>query len=198
MTAGSIQAAILAGGQSRRMGHDKSFLDLNGKPLIQHVIDPLRSLGLDIMLITNTPALYAHLDLPMFTDELPNNGSLGGLYTALVKATAPHVLCVACDMPFLNSALLHWLIALRADYDAVIPVTNATAHNLHAVYARSCLPTILRQIEQHNLRITDFYQSLTVRYVSESELRLYDPDLRSLMNLNTPADVQQAVSGTPE
>ena len=89
MTACSIQAAILAGGQSRRMGHDKSFLDLNGKPLIQNVIDPLRSLGLDIMLITNTPTLYAHLDLPMFTDELPNNGSLGGLYTALAKATAP-------------------------------------------------------------------------------------------------------------
>ncbi len=180
------------------MGHDKSFLDLNGKPLIQHVIDPLRSLGLEIMLITNTPTLYAHLDLPMFTDELPNNGSLGGLYTALAKATAPHVLCVACDMPFLNPALLHWLMGLRADYEAVIPVTNATAHNLHAIYARSCLPTILRQIEQHNLRITDFYQSLNVRYVSESELRVYDPDLRSLMNLNTPADVQQAVSGKPE
>lgn len=146
-TSTNIQAAILAGGRSRRMGQDKSFLDLDGKPMIQHVIDQLRKLDLDVMLITNAPSDYAVFGIPMFGDELPGNGSLGGLYTALVKAEAAHVLCVACDMPFLNTSLLDWLVSLRHGYDAVVPRTGEITHSLHAVYAQSCHPLILRQLE---------------------------------------------------
>ncbi|MBE2271645.1 MAG: molybdenum cofactor guanylyltransferase [Anaerolinea sp.] len=191
----TLQAAILAGGRSRRMGQDKSFLVLDGKPMIQHVIDQLRKLDLDVMLITNAPSDYAVFGVPMFSDELPGSGSLGGLYTALVKAEAAHVLCVACDMPYLNTTLLEWLVSQRHGYDAVVPRTGDTTHSLHAVYAQSCRPLILEQLEQRNLRISDCLAALKVRYVAEDELRAYDPELRSLLNLNTPDDVSRARSG---
>lgn len=190
VAANQAQIAILAGGQSRRMGQDKSFVQLNGKSMIQHVIDNLRQLNLDIMIITNTPTKYAQFGLPLFADEIPGSGSLGGLYTALLQATSDYVLCVACDMPFLNTDLLDYFIRLRAGYDAVIPITDGTAHNLHAIYARRCHSIIRKQIDQGNLRISDFYQPLNVCYVFEPELRIFDSELKSLANLNTLDDLQ--------
>ncbi len=183
------QIAILAGGQSRRMGQDKSFVMLNGKPLIQHVIDRLQPLKLDIMLVTNSQTKYAHLGLPMFTDISPGCGSLGGIYTALKRSTTAYVLCVACDMPLLNPDLLRYQIELSPNFDAVIPRVDNQAHNLHAVYARSCHTHIHHQIKIGDLRISNFYQNLRVRYVAETELQLFDRDFLSLANLNTPDDV---------
>ena len=86
----SFSLAIIAGGQSRRMGRDKAFVELGGKPLIEHVIQRSADLGqAETIIITNKPAQYAHLGLPMYRDVLPDKGSLGGIYTALVKAKAP-------------------------------------------------------------------------------------------------------------
>lgn len=189
MAANQIEIAILAGGQSRRMGQDKSFLMFKEKPLIEHVVDRLQTLNLDIMIITNSPTKYAHLELSIFTDEIPGCGSLGGIYTALRRSTSKYVLCVACDMPFLNSALLRYQIELCDNFDVVIPKMDGKAHNLHAIYARDCHPHIRQQIETGNFRISDFYQELRVRYVDDAELQVFDRSSLSLTNLNTPDDV---------
>jgi molybdopterin-guanine dinucleotide biosynthesis protein A len=106
--ANDITVAILAGGLSRRMGTNKSFVSLAGKPLIQHVIERVSALRLPVMLITNTPEQYAHFDLPMYGDVYPQCGSLGGLYTPLHSSLTDYTLCVACDTPFLNVDLLRY------------------------------------------------------------------------------------------
>ncbi|MFQ3568760.1 MAG: molybdenum cofactor guanylyltransferase, partial [Aggregatilineales bacterium] len=108
--------AIVAGGKSTRMGRDKSFVPLNGRPLIEHVLERTRDLGqAETILIVNQPALYAHLGLPMFADLLPDKGSLGGIYTAIHHSGTPYTLCVACDMPFLNARLLRYQVSLAPD-----------------------------------------------------------------------------------
>ena len=102
-----LSLAIIAGGQSRRMGRDKAFVELGGQTLIERVIQRSAELGqAETILITNKPADYAHLGLPMFRDALPDKGSLGGIYTALLRAQSPAVLVLACDMPFVNADLL--------------------------------------------------------------------------------------------
>lgn len=189
----NLQAAILAGGASRRMGRDKSFVLINNRPMIEHVIEHLSALELATMIITNTPDKYRAFGLPCYTDAIPGSGSLGGLYTALLNSVADYVLCVACDMPFLNAELLRYLIDLRDGYDVVVPMAEGHAHSLHAVYARRCLPAIRAQIETNNLRIVELYRTQHVRYVAEDKLRQFDPVLRSLRNLNTLADVTQAL-----
>src|SRR5213076_662339 len=113
---------ILAGGQSRRMGANKALLRLDsaGPRIIERVLAAAQPLG-PALLVTNTPADYAFLGLPMVPDARPGTGALGGLYSGLAAATAPYNLVVACDMPFLQPALLAYLAAQPRDYDVLIP-----------------------------------------------------------------------------
>lgn len=186
--------AIIAGGQSRRMGRDKAFVDLGGIPLIERVIQRSASLGqAEIILITNKPADYAHLGLPMFRDALPDKGSLGGIYTALMRAASECVLVLACDMPFVNADLLRLMIArLDADTDIVVPRVDGYPQALHAIYRKTCIPPIRTQLEANRLKIIRFYDQMRVRYLDEADYAAFDADGRSFANLNTPAELAQA------
>src|SRR5713226_3707890 len=95
-----LTVAILAGGRSSRMGTDKSFVRVLGRPLIEDILAQVTGLGTETLIVTNRPDDYAYLRVPLFTDVLPDKGALGGLYSALHSATQRHVLCIACDMPF--------------------------------------------------------------------------------------------------
>lgn len=184
-----MQIAILAGGQSRRMGTDKSLVLLDGKPLIQHVIERVSLLKYPVMLIANAVDRYQQFGLPVIPDVIPGAGSLGGIYTAVSHGEAEWTLCVACDMPFLNPALLRFLIDQRPAYDAVVPFAHGTAHGLHAVYMSSCLPIIRTQIEKGDLKIQGVFPHVHTHFVGEETLRSFDPELRSLVNLNTPIEL---------
>lgn len=184
-----VTVAILAGGLSRRMGTNKSFLSLAGKPLIEHVIERISALRLPAILITNTPEQYAHFELPMYGDVYPQCGSLGGLYTALHYGPADYTLCVACDMPFLNVDLLRYMLDLRSGIDGVVPYIAGNYESLHAIYRQTCLPAIRDQIERKQFRISDIYPQLQVRRITEVEIDRFDPDQSSFVNLNTPDDV---------
>lgn len=182
--------AILAGGQSRRMGVDKSFVLLNGKPLLQHVIDRARTLDQPMILIANAVERFQVFGLPVYPDVIPGSGSLGGLYTALTHSTTPYTLCLACDMPRIEPALLRHLLTLtESGADAIIPRANGVMQGLHAVYHQRCLPVIAEQIAQDDLRVGTLSALVTTRFVDAAELRPFDPHGRSFINLNTPAEV---------
>ena len=189
-----LTLAIIAGGQSRRMGRDKAFVELAGKPLIQHVIDNSAELGQsETLLITNRPADYDHLGLPMHRDALPDKGSLGGIYTALLKSKSEFTLVLACDMPFVNRVLLRFMIALiNDDIDIVVPRVAGYPQGLHAIYRKTCIAPIRDQLAANRLKIIRFYDQMRVRYIDEPEYAPYDPDGRCFTNLNTPAELAEA------
>ncbi len=116
-----VSGIILAGGKSRRMGRDKAFLDFDGKPLIAHVIERVRALCSDVFIVANDAAAFAHFDTRVVSDVYPGKGSLGGIFSGLQAAREEYALAVACDMPFLNDALLCYLISLVPQFDVVIP-----------------------------------------------------------------------------
>ena len=190
---------ILAGGQSRRMGRNKALLRLaaDRPTLIEEVVATVAPLG-PILLVTNTPDTYAFLDLPMVPDARPGAGALGGLYSGLEAATAPFNLVVACDMPFLQPALLRALADQPRDYDVLIPrwqeagQTKPQLETLHAIYSRACLPAIAAHLDAGDLRLISFFPDVRVRYVDEPELRQSDPTLQSFRNLNTPDELAEA------
>jgi molybdopterin-guanine dinucleotide biosynthesis protein A len=186
-----VTIAILAGGQSRRMGTDKSFVLLDGKPLIQHVIDRASQLETPLILIANDVERYQQLGLTVYPDVIPGAGSLGGLYTALSHSKSDYTLCLACDMPQVNPALLHHLITLKDSYDAIVPRVNGVAQSLHAIYHQRCLPIIHEHIQQGKLKISRVIDVLNTRFVDDAELRQFDPDGTSFMNLNTQDELEQ-------
>ena len=116
------------------MGRDKSFVLLNGRPMIEVIIEKVAGLGDETILITNKPDEYAHLGLPMFGDVYDDHGSLGGIYTAVYYASHPHALIVACDMPWLNRYLLQYMVNLKDEADIVVPRWEKFPEPLHAIY----------------------------------------------------------------
>ena len=184
-----ISVAVLAGGASRRMGTNKSLVDLAGKPLIQHTLDCVRRLNTPVFLVTNRPDQYRRFQVPMVPDVVPGKGSLGGIYSALMNSTTAFTLCVACDMPFLNLDLLNYLVSLRTGFDAVVPMIDGQPQGLHAVYHRRCADLMLELMQRNELRISGLFDHLRVRLVGESAIQTIDPELRSFTNLNTPEEL---------
>ncbi len=187
-----LTVALIAGGQSSRMGTDKAFVRVTARPLIEDILAQVNELGAETIIITNRPDNYRYLGLPLFGDVLPDLGALGGLYTALHSATQPHVLGLACDMPFIARPLLDYLIALRADADVVIPRLNGEAEPFRAVYARACLGPIRAALDAHRRRVISFFPEVRVRFVDESEVDRFDPAHRTFFNINTPEDLETA------
>ena len=96
-----ITGVVLAGGKSSRMGQNKALMSLGGKRLVDRVVEVMRSVFDDLLMVTNTPDVYADLGMPMVQDVWPEKGSLGGVYSAIYHVATPYCLVVACDMPFL-------------------------------------------------------------------------------------------------
>ena len=187
-----LTVAIQAGGQSSRMGTDKSFVLFEGRPMIEVVRERVQGLGNELILITNKPDAYRHLGLPMFGDVYPDHGPLGGIYTAVYHAAHPHVLIVACDMPWLNRDLLTYMIGLRQTADIVVPRWEKYPEPLHAIYSKACLPAIQEKLEAKQLKITRFFGQVDVRFVEREEIRRFDEDGRSFANINSPQDLKEA------
>jgi molybdopterin-guanine dinucleotide biosynthesis protein A len=191
-----VGAAILAGGESRRMGQNKALLRLNpdGPTLIETVVARLAEAGYQPpLLIANSPADYAFLGLPTFPDSIQGKGALGGILTALQCSPQERVLVVACDMPALNPALLRYMSMQPEGYDAYVPAWMSQSGErqvepLHAVYAKSCIAEIEDRIREGRLKLSELLDALNVLYLPEAEMREYDPDLRSFSNINTPEE----------
>ena len=178
---------LLAGGKSSRMGTNKALLRFaSGETVIERIVSRLRPLCSEVLLITNTPAEYAFLGLPMHADAYPGASSLGGIATGLVHAARERAVVLSCDLPLVNPHLLAHLLALPFDYDLLMPFIAGRQQPLHAIYARTCLPAIQAQIAAGDLKIIRLMDTLNARIVTDADL---DPAwLPSFRNMNTPED----------
>lgn len=190
MAGDDLTAAVLVGGRSRRMGENKALIrfDPGGPTVIESVVRKLRAITGDIVLVGSDPAPYSFLGLPIASDLTPGIGALGGIHAAITAATSPHILIVACDMPFLNAELLRYMAGRPRDYDALVPMLDRP-QPLHTVYARSCLPYIEQSIAAGNHRATGWFAEANVHTIDRDTIRRHDPDLLSCFNMNTPQDL---------
>ncbi|MCS7050494.1 MAG: molybdenum cofactor guanylyltransferase, partial [Thermomicrobium sp.] len=108
----STSVAILAGGQSRRMGRDKALLDFHGEPLLGRVLRRVRPLTDDLFIVASDRPAYLQFGVPVVPDRIPDAGPLGGIYSALLSARHEYCLVLSCDLPFVDPLLLQGLLAL--------------------------------------------------------------------------------------
>ncbi len=193
-----VSAAVLAGGESRRFGTDKALVPLPGgtTPMLGVIVHALRQVSPDVSIIAPENREYAQFGVPVVSETHPGQGPLGAVEMALRRATHDTCIVVACDLPFLSPVLLRWMVEMDFSEDALVPVVAATAHAgstgpsfrpqpLHAIYRRSCLDQTRRLLDAGERRLGRLLDLVDVRYLDDAEIRPFDPDLRSFINLNS-------------
>lgn len=183
---------ILAGGQSSRMGTNKAFLEFEGQPLVARLAERFQRWFRQTAIVTNTPDAFAFLNLPMAGDRVPGLGPLSGLEAGLKLSAYEHAFFCAVDMPFVSEGLVRFMVREAPGHDIVVPWLDGEYEPMHAVYARSCLPAISRNIDARRLRLISIFEGTALRPVTRAEVEAFgDPD-RLFFNCNTPADLEQA------
>jgi molybdopterin-guanine dinucleotide biosynthesis protein A len=192
MTTVAATGVVLAGGASRRMGRDKAALLLDGKPLLARVVRRLRVALPEVIVVGPPERADLVPGTRIIPDTWPGRGPLGGIATALQVVSTPFAFVAACDMPFLEPALIRYLLTLAPGYDAVVPRAERGTEQLHAIYARTCLPAATAMLAAGDLAVARLYAAIRVRLVPPNEWSPYDPAGLALTNINTPEDWVQA------
>ncbi len=188
-----VSAVILAGGQSRRLGKDKTALRIGGQTLLARTVDLMGSFCREVIIVTSTSQTHAHAGARVVSDIFAGKGVLGAIYSGLAVSCSQRIVVVGADMPFLSRPLLTHLVCVAADYAVVAPVLAGQVEPLHAVYGDACLPAMRRQLLGAAApRIISFFPDVRVLEVEENDLRAIDPQLLSFFNINTPADLERA------
>ena len=189
----AITGVIQAGGKSTRMGGEpKALMELGGRPIVARVLDVVRQVAERVLLVTNTPDLYAFLGLPMVPDVFPEGGSLGGIYSGLRAAPGDAAFTVACDMPFLSEPVARLVLARAGEADVVAPRIGEQWETLHACYGKACLAPMERRLREGRLRITGFFEEVRVLAITEAEVAAVGDPARVFMNVNTPDELARA------
>ena len=195
-----IAGAILAGGQSSRMGANKAVMDFAGEPLLQRVFRRLVA-GLGAtngeMIVIGPKTLkpvvpQAHI----IGDIVPAAGPLGGLYTALKTTTADRIFLMACDMPLLQPGLVRAMCEYanaNPASDVIVLPQGDHPQPLHTIYARSCLPVVERALASQDHSMHALLAQLTVVAIPPDVAHREDPHGFSSFNVNTPTHWREAL-----
>lgn len=187
--------AIQAGGESSRMGQDKGLLQFGGMPLVEYIYQQVSGMGRDIFIVSNHPEDYLQFGLPVFPDIYTGIGALGGIHTVLTHTQTEKVLILACDMPFVNTEVVNYLLSFAEQYDVVVPTIHPKGfvEPFKAVYSKACLQAVEKAILANRRRVISFFDDVRVKYVGKEEIAALDPDFTSFLNVNTPEDLHKAL-----
>jgi molybdopterin-guanine dinucleotide biosynthesis protein A len=189
----AVLGAILTGGASTRLGEDKAVVSLEGRRVIDRVRESLSRVVSEIVVVGRTGGENPLPDLPFVADRTSERCALAGVVTALGEAGSRRLVLTACDHPFLRPEVLALLVARAGAADVRLPLVSGRLAPLVAVYepgrAREALA---RRLEAGRRPLIRALNELDLDIVPEAEIRAVDPDLRSFLNLNTPADLARA------
>jgi molybdopterin-guanine dinucleotide biosynthesis protein A len=192
-------AIILAGGNSQRMGRDKANLLLGEQTLLQRVTATMQQVFPRVIVSVRQPR--PEINLPQVCDEPASEGMsagggpLAGLVASLSRVTTPWAFVVACDMPFVEPAVVELLGKFRSQYQAVVPVVQGHPQPLAAFYATRCLAVMRESLLAQDRSLRGVLKQLDVCYVDQTGMLDADPQLRSFFDLDTPQDVVMALNG---
>lgn len=188
-----LSAVVLAGGMATRMGLDKGLMVIGQKPMFLHVVDAVSALTRDIVVSAGHGRCREYETLArgykVVEDRRAGLGPLEGLSNGLRQVRGDYAIVVPCDTPLVRAELLR-LLACRADgRDGAVPIVGGHLEPLVAVYRRTCADRFEHELGLGVRRVGAALEGLDLCLLSEEELRGADPDLQSLMNVNSPEDL---------
>ena len=193
-----VTGLLLAGGHSSRLGRSKALEPFLGEPMLTRVAKRMAAVTRELLVVVESQATADTLPIPqgakVVLDVYAASGPLGGIYSGLSAAATPWVIAAACDLPFLDPALLEYLLEQRGSHQAVAPLINGRPEPTHAVYSRACVAPLLARLQSGRLKAGDILEDLDVAYITEEALQRVNPGLTSFFNVNTQADLDKALA----
>jgi len=176
------------------MGRDKAMLEIDGVTMIDRAIDLIRGAGLEAAVVGSFDESSPRVGVPVVPDDWPGAGPLGGIATALRHSQTPWNLVIACDMPYLTTEWLEFLMrrASASPAEAVVPMNEDGAEPLCAMYNKSAEATIWGALENGTRKVTDGLAKLRVDCIERAEWKGFDSDGFLFKNMNEPADYEEA------
>lgn len=195
-------AIILAGGKSSRMGFDKQFMKLDGRYIIDIILDKLSSFFSEFIIVTNRPEAYRQYSCKVVRDEVENFGPLGGIHAGLKHSGSRYNYLIACDMPYINKEYIRYMKGLLLDRkegaDAVITRLGDWIEPFNAFYSTGLLGHIENSINHNVRQINVMLKDANVIYVAEGKAREYSPGWEMFINLNTVRDYEKHKKSSEE
>jgi molybdopterin-guanine dinucleotide biosynthesis protein A len=194
-------AIVLAGGSSSRFGEDKGVVKLAGKPLLSHVVDAVRCVVDEIIVVTSSSdrvAKYEELvnkDVRFAVDTWESEGPLVGASTGFSVARGKYALVLPSDTPFVSRDVVSLLFELSVGRSAAIPRwPNGQIEPLHAVYMVDvAMAAAKAAVAEGRLDMRGMIERMQgVRFVSTLVILELDPELKGFFNINTPLDLRKA------
>ncbi|HYP28426.1 MAG TPA: molybdenum cofactor guanylyltransferase [Blastocatellia bacterium] len=195
-----VTGFVTAGGLSSRMGRDKAWLPIGGRPMIERAIDALRAVSESVSIIANGDE-YLKLGLPVIRDKNPGLGPIEAVRTALAHSKTSHAVLLGCDLPFVSAGLLSFIIGLsdpNDGYEAVVPVgRDSRLEPLCAVYSTSALAPIEEMIERGDRKVRLLFGRVRTRFVPFEEIEHLPGSALFFENVNTPEEYGKALGLAP-
>lgn len=184
---------LVKGEKSKRLGAVKAFLKVQGRPLVEIMLDKLSAMFHRIYLVTTAPkefAGYENQTVQVVPDGI-KCGPLGGICLGLKKSDAAYNFVLAVDQVFLPLSLIDWMVKQEKGYQVLALKIRGQIQPLCAVYHKSVQTAMARRIRERKYRLTDFLKEVKTRYL-EKELWKFGPPETLFFNINTPADLIKA------
>jgi molybdopterin-guanine dinucleotide biosynthesis protein A len=189
-------AIILSGGYSRRFGKDKWLINLQGKPLIFHVIEKIVPLVDETIVVTKKQlrkefVKSINFDIKIVQDEHEVQAPLVGALKGFQKASGLYSVLLPCDAPLISGKAISLLLRMVLGNEAVIPKwPNGYIEPLHAVYdTQKAKRAAKKVIDRNEFKMRDFINEFEkVRFVSTLKFQSFDPNLHTFINVNHPSE----------
>lgn len=191
----NISCAILAGGQSRRFGSDKTLATLNGYTFTEILAIKLSKISKDVMIIAKDPDKFCFKSehTRFLKDFSDSQSPLVGIITALNNADYNPVFIISADTPFLNIELVTYMYNFTEDNDIVITRIGEKINTLCGFYNKKVVDKFVTACNNNIYKIIEIYNDFHVKVIDDVEaIKEYDCKLLSFFNINTLEDYEYA------
>lgn len=191
---------VLAGGRSSRMGDDKAALVLDGRTLLQRTVDVLSSVADEIVIVgapgRALPPVTTARPCRRADDAVEGEGPLAGIAAGLEAVRAPVAVVVACDMPWIEPALLRLLFD-EAERGArlAVPLADGRPQPLCSAWRSDALAVVQAHLRAGDRAVMSVAEDLEAVRLPPETYAGADPAGRSFANLNTREDLDAARAG---
>ena len=189
-----FSVVILAGGFGRRLGRDKATCPAAGRPLLHWTALAAAEATDDIVVVRREDQEFlTAMGAPWreVCDRRPERGPLAGLEAALEQVAHDAAVLIACDMPLVRAEVLTAVAEAAQDAEIAMPVVEGYAQPLLAAYRRSVAPQVRALLDDGEGRLRALLPLVDHVLIAEEDLRLRDPQLESLTNVNRIEDLER-------